>query len=142
MWRRPGGGCIKSPPGWAGLGCPRCPNSPPSAPAILPHSELRRPAAAPVLHRYEYAAQRGARLLVLLTDSAGAAPVRIKHLGAPGRAAGKEEDVAREEAVRYVQGALARQQGKARGAAAAAAGLRVAMGPAVSCVSFALPAPS
>jgi hypothetical protein len=57
------------------------------------------PQAAPSLtEQYAHAARRAARLLVIIAD---AGLVRVKHLGSTSRAAGREEDVARADVVRY-----------------------------------------
>ncbi len=63
------------------------------------------PQAAPSLtEQYAHAARRQARLLVIIAD---AGLVRVKHLGSTSRAAGREEDVARADVVRYALAVLA-----------------------------------
>jgi hypothetical protein len=82
-------------------------------------AETLHKAAPSLKESYEYAGLRGARWLVLLEDSSlsMADSVRLKHLAAFGRLAGKEEVVARGEVTRYLAALACPAPGGATGGA-------------------------
>lgn len=104
-------------------------------------AETLHKAAPSLKESYEYAGLRGARWLVLLEDSSlsMADSVRLKHLAAFGRLAGKEEVVARGEVARYLSALACPAPGGAAGGAGGGRGGGGGAGPSKVRIEHAQP---